>query len=214
MELKGLKINFLGDSITQGVGTSAPEHMFWKVVEAKTGAICRGYGLSGTRIARQYNPTTYNPSFDLDFCMRAKEMDKDADLIVVFGGTNDFGHGDAPFGKFEDRTKDTFYGAVHELCTTLINLYPESEIVFITPLHRSDENMRMSTYKPLLKEYIDAMREILEYYSIPVLDLYSSGKIQPSVEILKNLYMPDGLHPSDKGNEIIANRLINFIKTL
>ncbi len=28
-------------------------------------------------------------------------MDSDADVVVVFGGTNDFGHGDAKLGTFE-----------------------------------------------------------------------------------------------------------------
>ncbi len=38
-------------------------------------------------------------------------MDNDADIIIVFGGTNDFGNGDAPFGEMSDRTPYTFYGA-------------------------------------------------------------------------------------------------------
>ena len=38
MELQGKKILFLGDSITEGHGTSAPEHIYWNVVEQLTGA--------------------------------------------------------------------------------------------------------------------------------------------------------------------------------
>ena len=211
MNLTGKKINFLGDSITEGVGTSGPEFMFTNVIARKTGAICRNYGISGTRIARQYRPTVDNPRFDLDFCMRAGEMDADADIIVVFGGTNDYGHGDAPFGTFDDRTRDTFCGAMHELCQTLLTRWPEAEIVFITPLHRSGENNRTANYKPVLKEYVDAMRRILEYYSIPVLDLYANGRLQPAVEVIKEKYLPDGLHPSDAGNALLADRIIAFL---
>jgi GTPase SAR1 family protein len=68
---------------------------------------------------------------------RVAEMDPDADLIVVFGGTNDFGHGDAPFGDFSDRTADTFCGAIHELYVSLLEKYPTATIMVITPLHRS-----------------------------------------------------------------------------
>ena len=35
-------------------------------------------------------------------------MDSDADVVVVFGGTNDFGHGDAKLGTFESRDPYTF----------------------------------------------------------------------------------------------------------
>ena len=37
MELHGIKANFLGDSITEGVGTSSPEHIFFNVLKEKCG---------------------------------------------------------------------------------------------------------------------------------------------------------------------------------
>ena len=98
MELKGLKVNFLGDSITQGHGTSAPDKIYHALIKEKYGlAEARNYGIGGTRIAKQHNPT--NEVWDQDFCKRCLEMDPDADLIVVFGGTNDLGHGNAEFGE-------------------------------------------------------------------------------------------------------------------
>ena len=54
MELKGKKINFLGDSITEGVGASEEQFMYPNVIAAECGlAAARNYGISGTRIARQ-----------------------------------------------------------------------------------------------------------------------------------------------------------------
>ena len=110
MELKNKKINFLGDSITEGHGTSAKDKIYWSLIGKNEGATVRGYGIGGTRFAKQTKPSE-NPLFDLDFCTRAVEMDPDADIVVVFGGTNDYGHGDAPIGTPADRTNDTFYGA-------------------------------------------------------------------------------------------------------
>ena len=54
MDLKGKKIAFLGDSITVGVGTSAPEFIYWNRIAQATGAETFGYGYSGTRIAPQH----------------------------------------------------------------------------------------------------------------------------------------------------------------
>lgn len=51
MELKGLKINFLGDSITEGHGCSDESRRFTSLIAAQNGAICRNYGIGGTRIA-------------------------------------------------------------------------------------------------------------------------------------------------------------------
>lgn len=217
MELNGKKIDFLGDSITEGVGTSAPECRYVDLIARETGALCRNYGISGTRLAHQTKPSD-EPSFDLDYCMRAKTIDADADIVVVFGGTNDFGHGDAAFGTFEDRTPDTFCGAVHTLARTLLIRFPKAELLFITPLHRWNEDDPCGDNKPApvgtLKDYVDAMRRILEYYSIPVLDLYAEGRMQPAVPEVREMYMPDGLHPSDAGNILLARRIIACLKAL
>ena len=144
MKLEGKKINFFGDSITEGVGASAKENIYLNVLAKNTKlGIARNYGISGTRIARQTTFRTEDPTqsdrFDLDFVYRISEMDPDADVVVVFGGTNDFGHGDAPLGCFTDRTPYTFYGACHLLMQGLIERYPEAAIVFMTPMHRSGE---------------------------------------------------------------------------
>ena len=212
MEIKNKKINFLGDSITEGVGVSSPEFMYVEVFAKKfEPAVARNYGIGGTRFAKQINPTVNNPRFDLDFCSRVTEMDEDADIVVVFGGTNDFGHGDAPFGCFEDRTPDTFYGACHTLMTSLIERYPEANIVFMTPLHRATETRKN---REPLSSFVKVIKEVAEFYSIPVLDLYSTAGIQPQLDIHKKKFAPDGLHPNNAGAEKIADRLGAFLHSL
>ena len=54
MELKNKVINFLGDSITEGVGASSAETRYVDRVAVLAGlARANNYGISGTRIARQ-----------------------------------------------------------------------------------------------------------------------------------------------------------------
>ena len=212
MNLNGLKINFLGDSITEGHGCSSAEKQFTSLVAAQTGAVTRCYGIGGTRIARQRKPSD-NPRHDLDFPSRVAEMDPDAELIVVFGGTNDFGHGDAPFGDFSDRTADTFCGAIHELYVSLLEKYPTATIMVITPLHRSTEDIP-NMHGKVLKDYVDVIRRGAEYYSLPVLDLYATYGVQPAVPVMKDTFMPDGLHPNDAGHVILTNKIAQFIKNL
>ena len=45
MELKNIKANFLGDSITEGVGVSSPDKVFHALIKEKYGLVvkpCRG----------------------------------------------------------------------------------------------------------------------------------------------------------------------------
>lgn len=221
MKLEGLKINFLGDSITEGHGTSNIENTYWNVLKRKEG-LCeaRGYGIGGTRIAKKRTPSE-NPRWDLDFIGRYPEMDDDADVVVVFGGTNDFGHGDAELGEMSDRTPYTFYGACHTLFEGLLNKYPGSTIVIMTPLHREFEddirgghNKKDGEGLGTLLTYVNIIKEVAAYYSLPLLDLWSVSGIQPNVRAIRERYCPDGLHPNDAGHEIIASRLAGFLKTL
>lgn len=220
MKLEGLKINFLGDSITAGAHAGCTEDIYWNVLRRECGlAQARGYGAGGSRIARQQNP---NPEFKYDyqeFCKRYLDMDDDADVIVVFGGTNDYGHGDAPIGEMSDRTPDTFYGALHYLYTGLINKYPTSTIVVMTPIHRFDEyNLRGEGNKAVdgepLVTYVNIIKEVAAYYSLPTLDLWSNSGMQPNVPVLREKYNPDGLHPNREGHARIAHRLAGFLKAL
>ncbi|MBR6668768.1 MAG: SGNH/GDSL hydrolase family protein [Clostridia bacterium] len=212
MNLQGLKINFLGDSITEGHGCTCDEAKFTSLIATKYGAVTRCYGIGGTRLARQTAPSE-NPRHDLDFPSRVAEMDPDADLIVVFGGTNDFGHGDAPFGASEDRTADTFCGALHELYTSLLKKYPEAVIMVMTPLHRASE-CEPNMHGKVLADYVSAIRAAAEYYSLPVLDLWAVSGIQPAVPVMKDKYMPDGLHPNDAGHVILTGKIVKFIENL
>ncbi|MBQ4065653.1 MAG: SGNH/GDSL hydrolase family protein [Clostridia bacterium] len=216
MELQGKKINFLGDSITEGCGVSCEENIYHQIMKRHYGlAEARNYGVGGTRFARQLTPS--EPQYDRNFLVRAAEMDKDADVIVVMGGTNDFGHGDAPLGTFFDRENNTFYGACHQLFTYLLETYPEAVIAVCTPLHRSNEDDPMGDhyYKThnagVLKTYVNIIREVAEYYSLPVIDLFANSGIQPKVDIMKEKYMPDGLHPNDAGHEKMAQIIGNFL---
>lgn len=214
MKLEGKKINFLGDSITEGHGVSCVENVYWSLIKREHG-LCeaRGYGIGGTRIAKQ-TVASENPRWDLDFLGRYEEMDNDADVVVIFGGTNDYGHGDAKLGEMSDRSPYTFYGACHTLFEGVINKYPEATIVVMTPLHRDGEEIANELVGAPLVRYVEIIREVAEYYSIPVLDLWRASGMQPAVPALKERYMPDGLHPNDEGQKLIASRLAGFLQTL
>lgn len=215
MQLQGKKIIFLGDSITEGFGTSGAPHRYIDLVASHFCAECVNCGISGSRIAIQRKPST-DPRFDLYFASRVEQMDADADVIVVFGGTNDFGHGDAPMGTMQDRTAESFYGGLHVLYTRLIEKYPDKLIVIATPLHRWNEENPHGDAKPVavgkLRDYVQAIRQVAEFYSLPVLDLYATSGLQPCVETQRQMYMPDGLHPNDAGHVILAQKFIGFLQ--
>ena len=216
MKLEGKKIAFLGDSITEGVGASAEENNFVETIK-REGRLkaAYNYGISGTRIAKQNKPSEIK-SWDKNFISRVSEMEKDVDAVIVFGGTNDFGHGDIKFGKTGDTAEATFCGSCYVLMEKLLEKYSDIPVIIITPLHRADENtVNIScAEKPPLKEYVEAIRKAAETFSLPVLDLYAAGGMQPTVKAQNELYFTDGVHPNDKGYERIARLIMKFLENI
>lgn len=215
METAGKKICFLGDSITAGSGASAPEKNFVSLfAAAHSDATVYNYGIGGTRIAPQTVPCS--PVCSQPFGSRVSAMAEGADLVCVFGGTNDYGHGDAPLGKFGDRSGHTFYGALYTLSVALLNKYPDGKIVFFTPLHRAD--LVVPQKKPdgewSLRDYMQAIKENSEYFSFPILDLWSVSGMQPELPVIREKLMPDGLHPNDAGHRRLFQIVDSFVKIL
>lgn len=216
MDLKGRIVNVLGDSITEGVGASCEAKRFTDVLWREYGlAKVNNYGISGSRIARQHAMT--DERHERWFSSRIEEMDPAADAVVVFGGTNDYGHGDAPLGTFSDRTVDTFYGACHVLMQGLMEKYVGKPVIICTPLHRDEENdphdERKVEVHPL-HVYRSILMEVAQHYAMPVLDLYAESGIQPQNAVCREALCPDGLHPNDAGHAIVARRIGELLKRL
>ena len=222
MELKGKKINFIGDSITEGARVEKEENFYPNIIKREAGlAEARNYGVGGSRIARLPKEKLEGIPSDEDFNMRAERMDKDFDAVVVFGGTNDFGHGNIPLGTMEDNDPYTFYGALKTLCLYLIKNFPDKPIVFMTPLHRLNEELdyrkRLADGNPYARpiiDFVDAIKEVCRLFSIPVLDMFENSGMPARVWAWCERYMPDGLHPNDEGQKLIAHKLQKFLENL
>lgn len=221
MILEGKVIDFLGDSITEGVGvTDRANNRFDKRMERDCNLKATyNYGIGGTRIAHQIKVSSEKPRWDLCFCGRAYDLNKTADIIVVFGGTNDYGHGDAPFGTLEDTTPATYCGAVYWLMNFLKTTYPDAKVVFMTPAHRRGDykvsgNAKKAPDAQPLVEYVKAMEEQGKKLDIPVLNLFENLPIDPNNDADRDQYTIDGLHFNDDGHALIAEQLTKFLQAL
>jgi len=197
----------------------------------------------------------------------AEQIDKlgleKADYYTVFLGTNDWWAG-LPLGSTADYRDNsgtgTTSGAFRIITDKLRSLNPQAEIVFITPMQRSDfvyindyKNNAWGSYKPnkngqTLEAFADTIRAIARQEAFKVVDLYHQRKLafqklikfkwlkEPASGEYRKYRYPayaeipfhpdtdeypyptdaiamtyDGLHPSDKGNQIIAKELLKIL---
>lgn len=225
-----MKINFLGDSITEGVWTEKPGQRYASKVCEILGATENNYGVSGTRIASQEIPSD-EASFDETFYTRACRMEKDADLVFVFGGTNDHGHGDALMGDMDSESEYTFYGAMKKLVEKLLADYGKEKLLFLLPLPKfnqesiwGENGVKVGSVPPLtshdkehpiqalypLSAYIAAEKEVLEHYGVRYLDF--ADKFPEPQHQAEEGYFKDGLHPNVEGHAYLAGLIAEEIR--
>jgi len=122
---KNQTINCLGDSITSDYSddNSSWVEMLHRALPVKK---INNYGIAGTTVA---DDGIRNDCF----AKRFLDMDKTADVIIVFGGINDFNRS-ILLGDISSSRITEFYGALKVVCRGLIEMYPEADIFFITPI--------------------------------------------------------------------------------
>ena len=206
-------VSALGDSITNGLyyfnnAQAYTDNTYQKLLADHFGASFQKLGVNSTSISTQSN---YESSANA-FVNRYTQIAENADLIIVAGGTNDWGH-NTPMGTIADTTDVGFYGALDVLINGLITHYPNARIIFVTPFQR---NYSSGVYDPdtnqngqglTLKDYCDAIRQKCTQYGLQCVDGYAESGINKTA-VCKTNFAPDGLHPNPNGHaKIYANLL-------
>lgn len=137
----------------------------------------------------------------------------DPDTIIIIGGTNDV-HLDVPLGTnaefkktIDSKDKTTFFGAYSYLIETLLTWKPTLKIVICTIPQGYYDNMHTIKYFDIST----VIREIGEYYSLPICDIFSKCGIN---KINLSTYSDDLIHYNNLGNERISKLMIDTLKAI
>ncbi len=208
----------LGDSIT------------WQDNKAysqgKIGAIAKGYQTilsKALRFSSYYNAGVSgrpmaNGSLNGDgTVITAQGIDYNAyDVCIIAVGTNDF-RLDIPLGEYKDIGDydiNTFYGAYQKTLQCILTTNRNITICLFTPLQRNNAGYNTTSRNRsghTLGDYVKAIKDIGEKYSLPVCDLYTDSGIDESN---LSVYTMDGLHPNDIGYERMGACVVAFFLNL
>lgn len=214
-EFSGKKITCLGDSITSGGNSGINNKTIGKYTDylpKLTGAEISNAGYSGSHIAKQTD-STYS------FVERASAV-KNQDAVLIFGGINDFCF-NSPLGDANSTDVTTFYGALKSMIDTVLSNNAEAQLLLVTPYktkqyggtYSEDGSLRKNDAGATEEQYVNAIKEVGSYYSIPVLDLYNSGNFNAYGK-QSDMLTVDGLHPSEKGAQRLAQTIAHAINAL
>lgn len=213
----------LGDSMTYGVGTTTCYYTYLLRMLGKFNIY--PYGVGGSSITPKQGDY---PAWDteLSFLERYSDMRNDGDLIIVFGGVNDWVTG-RNLGTIDSTDTYTFYGAMKSLCNGLITKYPNKQIVFFTspqndyvnrkpsipsdnPYYNNNDGYNRQGLK--LEDYTKAMVEVCNIYGIPCERLDTKCWYGLCGSLGDGTLGSDNLHPNANGHKIIARNMASFIK--
>jgi len=215
-------IAFEGDSITEGTGftTEQKETNIYPAIIANTlNMTLLNYAVGGSAIAVRES----DPTFKTPIVSRYNSMSNDADIVIIAGGSNDWAYTVTPFGTMADRTVYTFYGALHVLCQGLLNKYIGKSIIFLTPIMRridilDTDDSRVNSEGKTLKDYANVIIEVCNYYSIPVINMYSESTIMPFIDTQRDALFLEtngsAVHPNLVGHTVLARRVIAALRSV
>lgn len=205
-ELYRKNIMFFGDSITDTTGGESDGLRYPAQMEIQCGCINLNYAVWGSGYTLNCQSKDGHPTWGKENTTIPKMVDRSAeindksvDFVVVAGGTNDWGF-NSDLGTFADaisKNASTVYGAVAATIEALMDNYIDAKYLFLTPLPRNDSIYGATNEKGnTLKQIATAIKEVCEYYSIPVLDMNTMSNMHMEHHTGRAHNTVDGLHPT------------------
>ena len=234
------RVAYFGDSITDPRNNGS-RRKYWNFLQDWLGITPYVYAVSG----RQWNDIPRQADK-----LQAEHGDS-VDAILIFIGTNDYNNG-VPIGQwYEEKDeqvmyghgqpkqlvnrkrrymtmdKDTYRGRINIALDKVKRMYPEKQVVLLTPIHRAQFHANEKNWQIpedytnqcgiYLEEYINAVKEAGNIWAVPVIDLNAVSGLYPMMDEHAQYFHnsdTDRLHPNDKGHERIARTLLYQLSSL
>ena len=200
----------IGDSLTS-IGTLGEGvDNYVTLVANRLGLTAINKGIGGTGYWKQ---KIANEAF----FQRIPTYTESADIITIFGSFNDLGSQDGVNGKgiigsATDSGTDTICGCMNATFDAIEQKYPNAIVGIITPTPWS--NSHDDNYA---EQYVERLKEIAAYRSIPCLDLYHRSNLRPWDESFRATFYKsatDGAHPNTLGHQRIGGMIADFIHSI
>lgn len=138
-------------------------------------------------------------------------IDSDADLISIFGGTNDFGN-DVTIGTSTDVVDTTFWGAYRIIIEGLLTSHGSAGLFLYTiPKRNYLSGGLINGNGDSVEDFNFVIRSLASEYSLPVVDLYNEWGVS-ALNMLD--FTTDNLHPNEAGHLRISKLTNQVISKL
>ena len=191
-----------------------PEHFRYKYNEMSMVSVSesiKNNDYTALEVAAQSLKTNDNDD-NTQQVARLKNIDfSQVDYITIMYGTNDY-TSLVPLGEKESTNVEEFNGAINKVVENILTTYPHIKVLFLTPTWRArmdngdgkESDTNANKNGNYLINYVDAILDRANKFKLPSYDLYRNSGIN---RFTTNHYQTDGLHLTNKGDEIIARTI-------
>ena len=229
----------LGDSKTDfnNNGVNRPDNYPYWIQQRNPKITLQNLGSAGgmitnERVASAGSSTILYPSI----YTKATQITGTPDIITVAGGYNDWnwavtlGTFTTDISGYDTSTaanvpssgatfplKNTFYMGVFRLAKYLTERFPTTPILWITPFPTTSKNNGGANGWNVclpLSDYVQAIKDVCAYFSIPVCDMYTAGGLTPFTSSNLSTYWrnSDGVHPNGEGSKIYSYKIERMMR--
>ena len=237
---KGKRVAYFGDSITDP-RNSGSKKKYWGFLQDWLGITPYVYGVSG----RQWNDVKRQAD------LLHEEHGDSVDAILIFMGTNDYNTG-IPIGEWfvekeeqvmagihetkhlVDRrhrypvmSDSTYRGRINMALDYVKRMYPQKQIVLLTPIHRAEFYANEKNWQPRedytnkcgedIDAYVESVKEAGNLWAVPVIDLNALSGLYPLMDEMAQFFKNaenDRLHPNDEGHRRMALTLMGQLMVI
>lgn len=201
-------INFIGDSITFGVGASDNAHRWTTLVSTALGATETNNGISGTVLQNSRDASgAPRASNGRDRYKAAMTGANKKAMAVIAYGFNDARYTGAP----DTLNSEWFYQDYHDMIIGLLEAgYDNSDIVIVSPYYISDTGLITGSTgftgqtREQFSEFITVAQGFAEDFGLFYVNMYDYMANHGAEALIG----PDFIHPTDAGHAIIAQGVL------
>ncbi len=198
MKAKKIKIVFFGDSITQmGINKGGYIDRIKNLINEK--GIQNNFEIIGAGVG-------YDKIYDLYLRMEDDVLAKMPDVVVIYEGVNDVGHKYSTHTGTDIEKYERFYSAI------IKKLQAKGIKVFVcTPTLLGEKKDKANPQDAEIDAYSDIIRKLAASMNCTLIDLRKIFVDYVQANNIENkglgFLTVDGIHPSELGNQLLADEM-------
>jgi lysophospholipase L1-like esterase len=133
-------------------------------------------------------------------------MTDECDMVIVLAGINDYYYLH-DLGTDDSANMTELNGALNSLIPGLIDKYPSTPLLFITPVFSIIKSGEKSDFL----NYVSAIQNKCDQYGVPCFNLTVNAGMNPRISAQNTAFYKDGIHPNDSGHYRMAEKISLFL---